>query len=325
MGQEFIDRNNETQSELEKVDIRVGEKTENEAKLASNNEAEMIKVEDEILISEMTSANTAESHTQEIAEKVVQVNQQISEADVQREYDRQESLGIIETTLTAAEDVQFQEFITENEKYLKNKIEISKIQENHTESEDNATERRTESLNTMTELEQNSSTINDLAIQNDDQQRQRANESLNILDQSMAENTNASTERQGKNTDKINEINVAADLQASNRNQNQNDKAQETQKTLNNIETTQPVKVRVANSLGNEYPEGVSQETFKQNDENGLMVAVVTRRVVVINGQGNVYVRTQTLSDLTYSKNGQPTTEYVWQKETQGAQLKKNY
>jgi hypothetical protein len=307
------------------VDISVGEKTENDAKMASNNGAEMIKVEDEILISEMASANTAESHTQEIAEKVVQVNQQISEVDVQREYDRQESLGIIETTLTAAEDVQFQEFLSENEKYMKNKIEISKIQENLTETDDIANERKTESLKKMIDLEQTSSTIDDVAIQNDDQQRQRANEHINIMDQSMAENSDAATERQGKNTDKINDVHVATDLEASNRDQNQIDKAQETQETLDNIETTQPVKVRVANSLGNEYPEGVSQETFKQNDENGLMVAVVTRRVVVINGQGNVYVRTQTLSDLTYSKNGQPTTEYVWQKETQGAQLKKNY
>ena len=325
MGQEFIDRNNDTQSELEKVDIRIGEKAENDAEMASNNGVEMIKIEDEILISEMASANTSETHTQEIAEKVVQVNKQISEADVQREFDRQESLTLIETTLTAAEDVQFQEFLSENEKYMKNKVEISKIQENLTENEDNANERKTESLNTMTELEQNSSTINDVAIQNDDQQRQRANERINIMDQSMAENSDAATERQGKNTDKINDVHIASDLQATNLDQNQKDKAQETQEKLDNIETTQPVKVRVANSLGNEYPEGVSQETFKQNDENGLMVAVVTRRVVVINGQGNVYVRTQTLSDLTYSKNGQPTTEYVWQKETQGAQLKKNY
>ncbi len=325
MGQEYIDKNKETQSELEKVDIRVGEKAENDAKLAPENGVEITRIEDEILISEMSSANTAENHTKEIADKVVQVNKQVSEADVQREFDRQESLTKIETTLTAAEDVQFQEFLSENEKYLKNKIEISKIQENLTESEDNATERRTESLNTTTDLEQNSSTINDISIQNDDQQRQHANERLNILDQSMAENTDASTERQGKNTDKINELSVAVDLQSNSRDQNQKDKAQATQEKFDNIETAQPVKVRVANSLGKEYPEGVSQETFKQNDENGLMVAVVTRRVVVISGLGNVYVRTQTLSDLTYSKNGQPTTEYVWQKETQGSHLKKNY
>ncbi len=325
MGQEFTDKNSETQSELEQVDIRVGEKVENDAKMSSKNGVEMIRVEDEILISEMASANTSESHTQEIAEKVVEVNEQISEVDVQREFDRQESLTKIETTVTAAEDVQFQEFLTENEKYMKNKIEISKIQENLTETEDNANERKTESLKKMNDLEQNTTTIDDIAIQNDDQQRQRANERINIMDQSMAENADASTERQEKNTDKINVVHVAADLQATNRDQHQKDKAQETQEKLDNIETTQPVKVRVANSLGKEYPEGVSQETFKQNDENGLMVAVVTRRVVVINGQGNVYVRTQTLSDLTYSKNGQPTTEYVWQKETQGAQLKKNY
>jgi hypothetical protein len=273
----------------------------------------------------MASANTAVSHTKEIADKVVEVNEQIAEADIHRELDRQENLTKIETTLTAAEDEQFEEFLAENEKYLKNKIELTKIQENLTENEDNAAERRTESLKTMDQIDQNSSTMNDVAIQNDDQQRQRANERLAIMDQSMAENSDASTERQGKNTDKINNVTIAADLQANNRDQQQKVKAQATQEKLDNIESTQPVKVHVANSLGKEYPEGVSQETFKQNDENGLMVAVVTRRVVVVNGQGNVYVRTQTLLDVTYSKNGQPTTEYVWQKETQGANLKKNY
>ena len=249
-------------------------------------------------------------HTQDIAEKVVLVNEQISEADVQRELDRQVNLAKIETTLTASEDEQFQEFLSENEKYLKNKNEITKIQENLTESDDKATQRKSESLNSMEELDENSSTINDVAIQNDDQQRQRANERLNVMDQSMADNTDASIDRQGKNTDKINNVTIAADLDANNRDQIQKEKSQSTQEKLDNIESTQQVKVRVANSLGKEYPEGVSQESFKQNDENGLMIAVVTRRIVVVNGQGNVYVRTQTLSDVTYSKNGQPTMEY---------------
>lgn len=81
----------------------------------------------------------------------------------------------------------------------------------------------------------------------------------------------------------------------------------------------------ITNNLGEEYPEGVSQEVFQRKDENGILSAIITRRIVVQEGHGDVYVKTQTLNATTYSKNGNPITEYVWQKETQAAHLERHY
>ncbi len=81
---------------------------------------------------------------------------------------------------------------------------------------------------------------------------------------------------------------------------------------------------KAANSIGSLYPEGVTQEQFNKNDDKGSLLAVVTRRIIVKNGYGQIYTRTQTNDFITYSKNGSPTTESIWQKETQDAKLKKN-
>lgn len=142
----------------------------------------------------------------------------------------------------------------------------------------------------------------------------------------VSENNSKNTGKTEQNAEVLR--NAAGTVNQSNSNQvnKQENKTQEAKQLLASLEKKEIVyNNEVANDLGKLYPEGVSQEQFEQNDEDGLLKAIVTRRVVVRNGHGDVYVRIQTLSGLTYTKNGQPTTEYVWQRETQDALLKRNY
>ena len=82
---------------------------------------------------------------------------------------------------------------------------------------------------------------------------------------------------------------------------------------------------KLSNAIGASYPEGVSQESFNKTDDEGLLLSVITRRIVVKNGYGQVYTRIQKHDSITYQKNGEPSTEMTWQRETQDAKLKKNF
>jgi epidermal growth factor receptor substrate 15 len=102
-------------------------------------------------------------------------------------------------------------------------------------------------------------------------------------------------------------------------------KTLETKSIIENIEKKGVVfDEKAANSIGKLYPEGVTQEQFNKSDEKGSLLAVITRRIVVKNGYGQIYTRTQTKDFITYSKNGSASTESIWQRETQDAKLKKN-
>jgi tetratricopeptide (TPR) repeat protein len=105
----------------------------------------------------------------------------------------------------------------------------------------------------------------------------------------------------------------------------QKDKTQESQQILTEIANTEPiVATKAPNDLGKLYPEGVTQEKFDQKDKNDLVVAIVTRRVVVTGGHGDEYIKTQSINATTYTKNGTAVSENTWQKETNSAKLVKH-
>lgn len=82
---------------------------------------------------------------------------------------------------------------------------------------------------------------------------------------------------------------------------------------------------QMKNQLGEKYPEGVTEEVYTINDEDGLLVSYIVRRVVVRNGAGNVYEKSQSrFGTATYTCNGQGITEFQWQDETESADLVRN-
>ena len=81
----------------------------------------------------------------------------------------------------------------------------------------------------------------------------------------------------------------------------------------------------IANTLGDEFPEGVTQQTFLAKDKDGYPQKVTTRRIVVADGRGEVYLRIQTRNAVTYSKNGQPITEASWIRGTENANLVRHF
>jgi len=120
-------------------------------------------------------------------------------------------------------------------------------------------------------------------------------------------------------------VDEAVKKQSTEVNKTSKDKHYDAYQKIEGVSDAPKKPIKVANSLGKEYPEGVSQESFSKSDADGLVTTIFTRRVVVIDGHADVYVRTQTLSGITYSKNGNPIVSHVWQKETQSAHLERHF
>lgn len=103
-------------------------------------------------------------------------------------------------------------------------------------------------------------------------------------------------------------------------------KKQKVQEVINKLEDNKiTYSPKIANTIGDLYPEGVTQENYIRKDSKGIPVKIITRRFVVVKGHGDIYIRIQTRNGVTYSKNGSPITENGWIQGTQRAGLVRHY
>ncbi|MEO9532737.1 MAG: hypothetical protein ABJG68_17080 [Crocinitomicaceae bacterium] len=142
------------------------------------------------------------------------------------------------------------------------------------------------------------------------------------------------TKKNNEGADKSIKNADAADDAIENYKEHISDDKKENEESLNNsvdyAESLKDIDVKkitpeVENELGKKFPAGVTEESFAINDANGLMKAFVVRRIVVINGAGKVYEKTSTrYGHVSYTRNGEPISEYQWNDETSSAQVGRN-
>ena len=304
----------------------------NAAELDKNSEIQAAKNDDKLKILEIEINNGQQDlsfkqieNSNEINKGVNDINLSIEENSVDRDLDRQATEAVIKNESREIDNQAYEDYNNETVKYLKNQNELRNVSTTLNDIDGLAEDKHAIKVQEVTKIDKNSTIVSQESNLNDEETRQKAKSSIVVANTEVELNSTTSTKKQEANSAKMSDVSKAKDADNLNQDKKDVDKHYAAQKQLSSVDNTKPEKVIIANTLGQEYPEGVSQESFTQSDENGLMTAIITRRVVVINGQGNVYVRTQTLNAITYTKNGQATTEYTWQRETQGPHLERHY
>jgi hypothetical protein len=303
----------------------VAERQENDAKNAPANDEKLKGVESIVQDAEKVRADAAGVRTTDNTSAMGGITIELEQDYSDRDINRKENVELVKENELALNEGKREKLESENLKYLKNKSEIDNEDLKKKDIVDKDDQQVSMNLSGVETLNIQATDRYEQRGMTDDDQRQRARAGVEIISANAEEYNGNSTKKQENNAYIVDDLNKTIEADASNKSDTKQEELYSAQAQIEKIDAEKPVKPRIKNALGEEYPEGVSQESFTQNDENGLMKAIITRRVVVTNGEGNVYVRTQTLYSVTYSKNDRPITEHQWNKETTGPHLQKNY
>lgn len=313
-------------TKLQKEAVIRDQKETEDAKTAGNNGEELDKIEKNVETAESIQVDKNITKTITSDGILANTNKVISDIPNTQDEVRKENVKNVTSTGVKTEDNTRNEYNKNVVKYLNSKDQISDAE--ISSSELTAT-KIADSKKIHTQIDDADKNTNLAYIQkelSDDEQRASTKTGVNNTVISSSQETATKAAKVDDNISNVQTVGTDIDKQEGIKNQEKKINLENSQVQLNKIASKEfKFDDKLANSLGATYPEGVSQEVFDQKDENDLLVAVVTRRIVVKNGYGQIYVRTQSLNGITYSKNGEPSSEHVWLRETQDAKLKKNY
>lgn len=296
-----------------------------DVEIPRENNLELVDVRRDIINEEYQQGLTENDHAYVMDEDIADVKRRVVSDEQDLDNNRLASNEVLKLGQKELSDVQREEFNNETEKYLRNEaviVEQVKVNGEVKVAEDEA---HAEKVAYVDMMDMKANIQVQEGLEGDEEERLQARMGIENVYNSTGTYSDEQLVKNQENGEVIG--NVVKTVRATDYSEtlNQTEKHQSAQDAMDKVDNRVPEKQEAANSLGEEYPEGVSEESFTNNDQNGLMTAVVTRRIVVIDGHADVYIRTQTMNGITYTKNGVPIVSHVWSKETQDPKLVRNY
>lgn len=255
--------------------------------------------------------------------KVDDVNRKMQDLNIQSSDNQYQNKDAV-AELKVPVQKQMDDLISENDQNSKNISRDAAVLQNAIQEKSTA-EQASPRANDVT-IEQASQKIEETTTdyQQRSQEQQLGNrDKVHDLAVKVEEDAYRTTEKQEGNQDKLQDLGASVTDKLDELNTKNTSKSQKSQAKIDDVDPKVEI-TKAKNSIGEEYPEGVTEENFQRKDTKGRLREVLTRRIVVKDGHGDVYVRSQTAQGVTYTKNGQSITSYVWQQETQGPKVESN-
>jgi hypothetical protein len=257
-----------------------------------------------------------------IEERIINVNKDVAEDNSSRDLDRQGNAETVKELIVRDSDVATKRAQEKKEDSYSIKAKVVDIEDSHQEVVSERSEERTEIVQTVKKLDKKQE--EHYAQKADDKTKDiyLTKKTVSNIEEGVSKSTDEEGAKQVANNEQLKD--AVKDIEDKRTEDVQKDKKKqlEIKKLLDNLDGKGiRFSESVANTLAEEFPEGVTEQNFTINDDDGLLIEMKTRRIVVKNGRGDVYVRSSTKYGTTYTKNGEAVTEYVWQRDTQDAKL----
>ncbi len=198
-------------------------------------------------------------------------------------------------------------------KINENKDEDDKNREGYEDVVDNIKESESDYIAEKSAINENESHETVDYLENESAEKRDKDEDANEAADENIDNTQDSIDEM---TDEVRELDEKSKVDLEN--------SEDFVESLRDIKVNE-ITEKMKNDLGSQFPEGVTEEIYTIDDENGLIVSYIVRRIVVVNGVGNVYEKVQTKFGTTsYSVNGAGISEFDWQDQTEAGDLVRN-
>lgn len=254
--------------------------------------------------------------------KIIAVNEEVSADNEGRDLDRQENVETVKGLFKHQDDVAAERTDEKKTEILDTRKEVGKVEEKYEVAVSDRAEEREEIVDAVEGL--NKEQGDHFSKQSDDKTKDiyLTKKTVSNIEEGVRKEKEKESEKQTDNNEVITSTKQDLEDQAGKDSEDKKKRTLEMRRMLESLETKGiRFSESVANTLGEEFPEGVTEQNFTIEDEDGLLVEMKTRRIVVKDGRGDVYVRSSNKYGTTYTKNGEPIAEYVWQRDTQDAKL----